>query len=107
LRQIAVMRRISWGTLFLLALLGALVFLFVGYRVAQPQAGARRAIVHEIRQMIATLQAPLEAQPGPAGEVSHGLRLPLPAAVAALTVLLLCVLGLRLTVQQRSRSRRS
>jgi hypothetical protein len=100
------MRRLPWGTFVLLALLGALIFLFAGYRLTQPK-GTGKTIVHEIREMIATLQTPLEVQPGSSGTPSHGFHLPPTAAAAALTGLLLLVLGLRLAAQQRSRSKRS
>jgi hypothetical protein len=101
------MRRLPWGTFCLLALLGALILLCVGYRVAQQRGDTGRTIVHEIRQMIATLQTPLEVQPTPAGAPAHGLRAAPPAGVAVLAGLLLLLLGVRVAAQQRSRNRRS
>jgi hypothetical protein len=101
------MRRLSWGTLFLMVLLAGLIFLFVGYRVAQARDGHSRTIVHEIRQMIATLQVPLEVEPSPLGSASHPLRVPLPGGLAALTALLLLGVGVRLAIQQRARNKRS
>lgn len=101
------MRRFSWGTLFLLALLAGLLFLIVGSQVAQHREGGNRTIVHEIRQMIATLQTPLEADNRLLGVPRQGFRVPLPAGIAALTALLLLALGVRFAAQHRSRSRRS
>lgn len=101
------MRRTSWATLFLVGLLAGLLCLFVGYRVAQSRGGSEHSIVHEIRQMIASIQTPLESEVPPPGDRSPLLRQALPGLAFALAGLLCLGLGLRWGAQQRSRSKRS
>ncbi len=101
------MRRPAWGTFFLLALLAGLILLIVGYRLAQSGEDSSSSIVREIRQLIASLEIPLELRSEPDHGLRTPVRLPSGGTIAGLAVLLGLGLGLRLAVQQRSRSKRS
>jgi hypothetical protein len=101
------MRRSSWTTAILVVLLLGLLCLIVAYRVNLCGGRQKETIVHEIRHMIATLQTPLEATPGAAGEPGRSLRVRIPPGAAGLAAFLALAWGLRAAAQQRSRRRRS
>lgn len=101
------MRRSTWATAILVVLLLGLLGLIAAYRFDTSRNGHQGTIVHEIRQMIATLQSPLEADPTPDWKQGRGLRWHAPPGVTALAALLALGLGVRAAAQQRSRKRRS
>jgi hypothetical protein len=100
------MRRMSLGTLWLAALLFGLLMLFLCLRVGRALQPTGNVITHEIKNLVATLQATMQApfgvEPSPGATTLQVTWLLWGAGVALGAALVWLVLRRR--AQQRARS---